>query len=78
MPTSDIISQFFISIHVPREGHDETINRNRELKGQISIHVPREGHDAAITPFGARILISIHVPREGHDSAELNVLYINC
>ena len=33
-----------ISIHAPREGGDETVNRNRELSG-ISIHAPREGGD---------------------------------
>ena len=34
-----------ISIHVPREGHDDTYHDNY-LRFGISIHVPREGHDA--------------------------------
>ena len=38
-----------ISIHVPREGHD---NSNPECYRplKISIHVPREGHDQLSTP----------------------------
>ena len=39
----------FISIHVPREGHDWLDNINLGITQAISIHVPREGHDAATT-----------------------------
>ncbi len=33
-----------ISIHVPREGHDQYAGLGQR-HGEISIHVPREGHD---------------------------------
>ncbi len=39
------ISVSFISIHVPREGHDAAKSHNVSQKVLISIHVPREGHD---------------------------------
>ena len=35
----------FISIHVPREGHDTVSLLPVKIPLQISIHVPREGHD---------------------------------
>ena len=56
-----------ISIHVPREGHDQAVDQYIVNK-PISIHVPREGHDPVTCdcmPFSS--VISIHVPREGHD-----------
>ena len=34
-----------ISIHVPREGHDDKLERYPPIVFAISIHVPREGHD---------------------------------
>ena len=34
-----------ISIHVPREGHDDNQRNELYYFGYISIHVPREGHD---------------------------------
>ena len=45
---SDLISDLrkIISIHVPREGHDDAAKSRVELVA-ISIHVPREGHDTA-------------------------------
>ena len=70
-----------ISIHVPREGHDQIhamarrgargARQPRKLRSGawniISIHVPREGHDDNIYLGIAQAEISIHVPREGHD-----------
>ena len=44
---SDQIEQAHISIHVPREGHDDTYHDNY-LRFGISIHVPREGHDSSV------------------------------
>ena len=38
------VTGFFISIHVPREGHDGGDGKWLNILG-ISIHVPREGHD---------------------------------
>ena len=35
----------FISIHVPREGHDTVLLNEGAADDEISIHVPREGHD---------------------------------
>ena len=40
-----------ISIHVPREGHDQILV-NRRRRTHISIHVPREGHDTRCCPRG--------------------------
>ena len=60
-----------ISIHVPREGHDNYLATctPRQL---ISIHVPREGHDwVGAVVVDCWCSISIHVPREGHDSVAL-------
>ena len=34
-----------ISIHVPREGHDDYAREWANRMFLISIHVPREGHD---------------------------------
>ncbi len=56
----------WISIHVPREGHDAKPRPARGAKN-ISIHVPREGHDRLCVWQQLRLCISIHVPREGHD-----------
>ena len=41
----------YISIHVPREGHDCVKLKRSLIPKSISIHVPREGHDniAALT-----------------------------
>ena len=36
---------YFISIHVPREGHDCSKGGFTMAQQIISIHVPREGHD---------------------------------
>ena len=56
-----------ISIHVPREGHDSTIDNIDRERRYISIHVPREGHDCGLVTDKTVTDISIHVPREGHD-----------
>ena len=42
-----IVTPPVISIHVPREGHDED-DRVRFFAAGISIHVPREGHDPSM------------------------------
>ena len=60
------LRQCYISIHVPREGHDIGAER-AESKENISIHVPREGHDYDHMNQALSGVISIHVPREGHD-----------
>ena len=39
----------FISIHVPREGHDAMAGLPKGINADISIHVPREGHDETET-----------------------------
>ncbi len=36
----------WISIHVPREGHDQPLKLCVIGTDAISIHVPREGHDS--------------------------------
>ena len=55
-----------ISIHVPREGHDDQLAGIQAVL-DISIHVPREGHDRRAVRAAGGGDISIHVPREGHD-----------
>ena len=65
-PPLIIYQQPLISIHVPREGHDQTITIPKHPQA-ISIHVPREGHDNQHIFDGRSVSISIHVPREGHD-----------
>ena len=37
--------KILISIHVPREGHDDKYKKKYIKRVKISIHVPREGHD---------------------------------
>ena len=60
-----------ISIHVPREGHDNIFLPICKYV-TISIHVPREGHDGERHYLGVyEFDISIHVPREGHDRVRL-------
>ena len=56
-----------ISIHVPREGHD-----NKHFTITIGANVfqstcPARGTTKRISLFSANSAISIHVPREGHD-----------
>ena len=66
-----------ISIHVPREGHDQPLNLSVIGTDAISIHVPREGHDdGGSDDNGGRWHISIHVPREGHDKTVKELLVI--
>ena len=43
-----------ISIHVPREGHDELLDELSDRQREISIHVPREGHDRRGCRFQGR------------------------
>ena len=64
--------RLWISIHVPREGHDDAVVHLLAKLRRISIHVPREGHDTALYKVAASTdFISIHVPREGHDLAHI-------
>ena len=41
------VSNYFISIHAPREGRDLTLSAEID-KWQISIHAPREGRDLSL------------------------------
>ena len=41
----DVRKFILISIHVPREGHDQDRRYKLQPVVPISIHVPREGHD---------------------------------
>ena len=61
-----------ISIHVPREGHDQ-YEPDTGFRHYISIHVPREGHDKNEDAAILNMYISIHVPREGHDFYQYRV-----
>ena len=55
-----------ISIHVPREGHDDIGKRNAPAAALISIHVPREGHDGAgAAGSGARTAFQSTCPARG-------------
>ena len=53
----------YISIHVPREGHDFDIETTN-IAGIISIHVPREGHDSNyITKTATQTYFNPRAPR---------------
>ena len=60
----------WISIHVPRTGHDDALFHLSHHRG-ISIHVPRTGHDRGAGRCGESTGISIHVPRTGHDEMRI-------
>ena len=56
-----------ISIHVPREGHDEPVITNSTVKSLFLSTCPVRGTTLADDGPAEREGISIHVPREGHD-----------
>ena len=65
---SDLRKIEAISIHVPREGHDNHLEHCQSIQVAFQSTCPARG-----TTFGKIInisqkLISIHVPREGHDN----------
>ena len=57
----------WISIHVPREGHDDIINRPHQTQLGFQSTCPARGTTANATERKCFDYISIHVPREGHD-----------
>ena len=56
-----------ISIHVPREGHDEPVITNSTVKILFLSTCPVRGTTLFKEAMKAYTNISIHVPREGHD-----------
>ena len=58
-----------ISIHAPREGSDDTAQKELKKLEDISIHAPREGSDPELLAGADQGQISIHAPREGSDSS---------
>ena len=59
----------FISIHVPREGHDYKQTALFLLDIDFNPRAPRGARRAVTLDGLAGQVISIHVPREGHDRA---------
>ena len=60
-----------ISIHAPRTGSDDFVQKLLRILGIISIHAPRTGSDnGEFKPRCGIIVISIHAPRTGSDSCE--------
>ena len=56
-----------ISIHVPREGHDETVPEAEPFDFVFLSTCPVRGTTTALALGAGDRGISIHVPREGHD-----------
>ena len=57
-----------ISIHVPREGHDDVLVNRLAVRQDFNPRAPRGARlDNPMEMGSGSQLISIHVPREGHD-----------
>ena len=57
-----------ISIHVPREGHDELYDGLNYTQLEFQSTCPARGTTSLIPTEDIDPVISIHVPREGHDN----------
>ena len=57
----------WISIHVPREGHDGRSSTRRACCGNFNPRAPRGARLIIKDNAASTHVISIHVPREGHD-----------
>ena len=64
-----------ISIHVPREGHDNDKAGCVRSASQFQSTCPARGTTFRKRRNIAQKLISIHVPREGHDAAEMRACF---
>ena len=62
-----VLRRHYISIHVPREGHDHIILAKIINISQFQSTCPARGTTANDYYFETQFEISIHVPREGHD-----------
>ena len=58
---------FRISIHVPREGHDDVFVDVRRVPPNFNPRAPRGARQSLFLVYKPFSAISIHVPREGHD-----------
>ena len=56
-----------ISIHVPREGHDQKRGKGLSISPNFNPRAPRGARQQYSPVLPGLYLISIHVPREGHD-----------
>ena len=61
------LADAWISIHVPREGHDSDVGIFNQSTELFQSTCPARGTTGAARGAGAARRISIHVPREGHD-----------
>ena len=61
----------YISIHVPREGHDKKGLLAVFGKAAFLSTCPVRGTTTTDATYNRRFKISIHVPREGHDHSRL-------
>ena len=64
-----VLHHSVISIHVPREGHDQIERENYSYSGIFLSTCPARGTTCAGRHAHERVHISTHVPREGHDLA---------
>ena len=63
---------FLISIHVPREGHDQISLLLLVMMLAFQSTCPARGTTFPVKKFTPLACISIHVPREGHDGGICN------
>ena len=65
-----------ISIHVPREGHDETVPEAEPFDFVFLSTCPVRGTTTALALGAGDRGISIHVPREGHDRCRSSDMFV--
>ena len=63
-----------ISIHVPREGHDQHYRSDSRERRRFLSTCPVRGTTRKFCREYFIGMISIHVPREGHDSQALDTI----
>ena len=63
-----VVIGVLISIHVPREGHDQSSTGNSLCCWDFNPRAPRGARHAVHWVAADVVAISIHVPREGHDT----------
>ena len=72
----DVCPDHDISIHVPREGHDETVPEAEPFDFVFLSTCPVRGTTTALALGAGDRGISIHVPREGHDRCRSSDMFV--
>ena len=60
------VGEFFVSIHVPREGYVHARSHQISLRPAFQSTYPVRGTSDEQVPYDINIFVSIHVPREGY------------